>query len=188
MGTDHIIALLVMLPLLGLVCCGAVLLFQYRVKKSLAGRKLVTILTPSGERYDKLLKVDGDQLWDKSEGKNIPYMVKPEKSFDVWWPFGRPKIVQVSVKSYLYAERNPEPIDPFGKPPVITGEVLANLQDINFSKAMVGRSEELVEGSQARANIPVMLYVLIGIAILVSLVSIVMLFQMMGPEVVEAIP
>ena len=180
MGIEHIIALLVLLPLLGLVCCGTILLLQYRIRKSLAGKKLVTILTPTGERHDKLLEVNGNQLWDKSGDKKIPYMVKPEKSFDVWWPFGRPRIVQVSVKSYLYAENNPEPIDPFDKPPVMTGEVLANLQDINFSKAMVGRSEEIVEGAQVKANIPVVLYILIGVAILMSLASTVMLFQMMG--------
>lgn len=174
MSVGLIIALV---ALLTLFLSGYIFWVQYRNKRALIGRKLATILTPAGERHDKLLKVRGNQLWDKVEGGDVPYMVRPDKSYDVWWPFGKPRLLQVSIKSYLYAEGNPEPIDPFNKPPVLTSEVLANLQNINFSKAMVGRSEEIVEKEgPGKVSIPLYLYIIVGVAVTASLGAVFMVF------------
>lgn len=142
---------------------------QYSTRKAIIGRNIATILSPAGRRTDKLLEVEGNQLWDEVKGRKLPYMIRPDKSFDIWWPIGKPKLLQVSVKSFLYAEGNPEPIDPFERPPVMTSEVLGNLQDINFSKAMVGRTEEIVDGDKQKKPSFLILYILIGVSIIVSL-------------------
>ena len=171
-----IVTLILLLVIFG---GGYIFWVQYKTKKSLVGKKLATILTAGGERQDKLLKVEGNQIWDEKGHRKrpIPYMIRPDKSFDVWWPLGKPKILQVSVKSFLYAEGNPEPIDPFNRPPVITNEVLGNLSDINFSRAMVGRTGEIVEGERAgKFKLPIIIYVAIGLALLASIVAIFLAF------------
>ena len=155
-----------------LFASGYIFWIQWKNKKDLAGRKIATILTPSGERHDKLLEVEGNQLWDRINGKSFPYMIRPDKSYDVWWPLGKAKLLQDQAKSYLYAEGNPEPIDPFERPPVMTAEVLGNLQDVNFSRAMVGRTTEIAEGLPGAFKIPTLLYILIGTAVVASLASI----------------
>lgn len=149
----------------GLICfflfiflfiCGLIFFMQHRNRKSLIDKRLATILTPSGDRIDKLLKVNFNELRDKDPvtKEEIPYYVRPDKSFKVWWPFNRPKILQVNINSYLYAERNPEPLDPFWRPPVVDGLLMGNLKNINFSRAMVGRSEEIVAEQQAFSGMP----------------------------------
>lgn len=171
-----LVLILVLVVVLILFASGYIFWVQWRNKKALAGKKIATILTPSGERHDKLLEVEGNQLWDKINGKSFPYMIRPDKSYDVWWPLGKSKLLQVLAKSFLYAEGNPEPIDPFERPPVMTAEVLGNLQDINFSRAMVGRTEEIVEGIQGKFKLPTLMYVLIGIAVAASLAAVLMAF------------
>lgn len=157
--------LLLIITLVGISFAGGFIFYTQRKNKmALIGKKLATVLTASGERHDKLLEVDGNQLWDKVKGKLLPYMIRPDKSFDVWWPPGRPRLIQLSVKSFLYAEGNPEPIDPFDRLPVITSEVLGNLQNINFSRAMAGRVTEIVEGPEKikKARFPLWVLGLIG--------------------------
>jgi len=118
---------------------------QYKSRRALIGRRLVTILTPTGERFDKLLEVRGNQLIDHLDKTTTQvYMVRPDKSYDTWWPIDKHRMMQVLIKSFLYAEGNPEPIDPFIRTPVVTSEVLGDMHDINFSRAMVGRTEEIV--------------------------------------------
>jgi len=161
--------LIILVLVSGLLIGGYMFWTQNKHKKALIGRKLATILAPSGERMDKLLPVEGNQIWDEVQGRKFPYMVRPDKGFDVWWPPGKLRLLQVSVKSFLYAEGNPEPIDPFDRPPVITVEVLGNLQNINFSRAMVGRTEEIARETEAlrKPKIPMWAYIVGGVVLLI---------------------
>jgi len=163
------------------IAIGMIITLQ-KTKKELEGKKVATILTASGDRFDKLLRIDGNQLIDPTLSNDgrlemLPYLVHAGKGYDMWWPPGRPKALQVSVKSYIYAERNPEPLDPFGRPPVICSEILGNLQDINFSRAMVARSEEITgedSGVRIKPKSKVLMYMMIGIAITLGIIAIYM--------------
>lgn len=176
------IALLVMglILFISLIACLLIFYLQYRAKKETKNKRLATILTPSGYREDKLLPVNHNELRDTDPDtkESIPYYIRPDKSYQTYWPFGRPKILQVAITSFLYAERNPEPIDPFGRVRVVDGVLLGNLKNINFSRAMVGRSEEIVQEQQRgrqKKKIPVMLFVILGVALLGGLVAVMVL-------------
>ena len=169
-----VVLIIGMISILVLFLSGYIFWVQYRNKKALIGRRLATILTYSGERRDELLEVKGNQLFDRiDKTESNPYFIRPDKSYDTWYPFGRPRLFQVSVKSFLYAENNPEPIDPFNRPLVMTSEVLGRLQNANFSKAMVGRADEAVEQmSPGKAKIPLPIYIALGVAIVASIIAI----------------
>ena len=151
---------------------------QYKSRRALIGKRLATIVTPTGERFDKLLEVRGNQLIDHPDKTTTQvYMVRPDKSYDTWWPIDRHRMMQVLIKSFLYAAGNPEPLDPFNRNPVITSEVLGDMHDINFSRAMVGRTEEIVKEENnygGKKKFPVLPVAIgVGVLLLVLIVAVV---------------
>ena len=178
MSTEHWIAITILLVMLVLGFALFVFVHQYKLKTKLVGKRFVTILTKAGERKDLLLPIENSQVWHG----NRPYLIMPEKSFDVWWPLNKSKIFQQCVKSFLYSEGNPEPIDPFDRPTVVTNEVLANLQDVSFSRAMLGRSEEIVGETYRTGKSPhgSLLLVLVIVVVILGMAAIVMGLHEMG--------
>ena len=169
-----IMSLALLLVVLVLLLCLYILYQQSRNKKAIRGNRLTLIYKWGGDADLVLLPLEGSKLVQRSkEGYEMPYMVRPDKGFNIMWPLGKSSIFQVPVKLFSYAEGNPEPIDPFDRPPVINNEVLGNLQDKNMSRAMVGRGEEIIEkmGPPRRKKMSSMwLWVAIGAAIIIILI------------------
>ena len=170
-----------------LIICSLIFFLQHRNKKNLMNKRLATILTPSGDRKDKLLSVNFNELHDIDPDTNedIVYFIRPDKAWKTDWPFGRPKLLQVSINSFIYKERDPEPLDPYMRPAVIDGLVLGNLKSISFSRAMVGRSEEIVQEQELRKvpkkkKFPVFLFVILGVLLIGVILAVVFIFGGQG--------
>lgn len=148
-----------------------------RFAKQSEGGIYATIIKQGGARRDTLLYFNpdvDDQVLDVKKGsdgivRKQPYYVRGDKTWNLQYPPNFPKPLTVTVRSAIYAENNPEPFDPFLNPPVITSEVLGNLQDTNFSRAMVARAEEITEAQVA--EIPKKFYYVVIGAALLSLIT-----------------
>jgi len=151
--SDYWVFMMLMILIMMLFCtlfvCLMIFLFQRKYKKQLVERVPVTMYRNDAEEEKILLDKDpGDSgklyemVPDKREGelRKMEYHIKPWKQMWCWWPPGRPRIVQAHVPTWSFVEGNPEPWDPYDRPLAIHSEVLANLQNVNFSRAMVGRS------------------------------------------------
>ena len=174
------IFLFVMILLAIITVFSLIFWLQSKNRRALVDKRLATILTPSGDRDDRLLPINFNQLKDKDTdtGEDIIYFVRPDKSFKVWWPPGRPRFLQVNINSFLYKERCSEPEDPYNRPTVMDGLVLGNITNISVSRAMVGRSEEIVRDQQSlrppeKKKIPVFLFVILGVILLVIIGAVV---------------
>jgi len=178
MSAVLIISLVLLLVVLVLLFCLYILYQQSMNKKAIRGNRLTLIYKWGGDADLVLLPLEGSKLIQMSkEGYEMPYMVRPDKGFNIMWPLGKSSIFQVPVKLFSYAEGNPEPIDPFDRPPVINNEVLGNLQDKNMSRAMVGRGEEIIEkmGPPRKKKMGnTWLWIAIGAGIIIAVVVLVM--------------
>ena len=157
-----------------LLICFYILYQQSKNKKAIKGNRLTLIYKSGGDADFLLLPLDGSRLVQRSkEGYEMPYMVRPDKGYNIMWPLGKAGIFQVPVKMFSYAEGSAEPIDPFDRPPIINNEVLGALQDRNMSRAMVGRGEEIVERMGAPQKKKIggkWLWIAIGVAIVIIIV------------------
>jgi len=162
---------------------GAVGIFFYqqqKTKSAAEGKLYCTFLTPDGSRREELLPIVGNQVfhYDKKRDTNVAYTIKPNKTWNFLYPPLRPKFFQITVKSALFVESNPEPLPWIENDPVITAEVLGNLQDINFSEILKQQAREAVEATQFK--IPLLFYLLIGVPVVISVIVIFLLFQIMS--------
>lgn len=180
LGTLLLMVVLGFLLLIVTVAAGLVFRIQNKNRKDVEGKRLCTILMKGGDRLDLLLPLEGDVVKHKvtvnDAGKKVdimvPYLVRPFKSFNAWWPYGRSRLFQVPIKSYVYEESNPEPWHPFSTEPIITGELMGNMLDTSFSRAMLGRSIEEADKLPAppkKKTPPVVLYVVLGLGLLILL-------------------
>ena len=170
-----------------LIGCFFIFFLQRKYRKDSEGKAVMTVWRKSGESDDTLQTVEGDHFIIKgvgiSKGFSKNPMIRADKSRRVWWPLGRPKILQIHMDRYLYSEGNPEPWDPDDRPLVINDEVLGNLQNVNFSRAMVGRSEEIVSSQdkfRPKPKAPVLLWVIIGVCVIGLIGAVIFLMQSGG--------
>lgn len=157
--TGTLIWILVTLFLVtGLIIAGFVLQYQRKIWKMVDGKAFCTVLYPEGVRKDDLFPVLDGWIVQKikiKEGEKdteIRYRVKPQYSYKFWYPIGRPRIVQANINSYILEFKNPNPLCPHQKTPVLDGELVSYLFNTTFGRALVARSQELTEEQLAWAD------------------------------------
>lgn len=149
---------------------GTFLLIQWRTRKAVEGKLLCTFITHSGARFDKLLPITNNTVRDDLGGGEQEYYFKPRTCWNTLYPINRPGLLQVTVPSAVFAQDNPEPLNPFESAMVATAEILRNTQDEVFSRMMVDRANREMDEDKrvnALAN-PTILYVLGGGALLAA--------------------
>ena len=148
------------------VGCCLIWFFQIRLKRQIENHHFCTFISQGGSRTDKLEEVDGNEIIVRKPNKVISrYYTSNKKSWTSQYPLGRPKLLQVTVKSSLYAEGNPEPLDPFELEPIITSDLLGSIMDVSFGKVLAeeARKQELGE-DVTKKTVQVSKFVYIGFA------------------------
>jgi len=167
----------------------SVLQLQHKFKKAVVGHIFCTFITSSGSRYDELCKVSGNVVEAPAKAmsgapKIKSYFIREDRRFDCLYPPSLPKFFQVSAPSALYYEGDREPIDPRKghESPIGTPELWYNIQNEKFSSLMLRFGDEFQKLADILVKMPNLrvLYVLMGAAILVAVVSLVILMQVSG--------
>jgi len=166
-----------------------VLRAQAKNRKAVQGHVWATFYTTIGTSYDVLCRVEGNLVEAPAQAlQRHPrvkgYVIGENKTFDKPYPKGRPSWLQTIVQHTAYYEGNTEPIidrDPEKRGvPVGTPQVLQNLQDEKMTRLMVQDAEEVDRLRKIIATRidPRIMYVLIGIAIMLTAGNIFLVMNM----------
>ena len=159
-----------------------IMFLQYKNRRAVENKVYCTFIKPSKVRVEELLPVDGIKITRKEKGKNVPYYIRSDKTWNMLYPPNVPfflKVTQVTVASAIFAEKNPEPVDPFSKEQFVTTELLANVQDEKFSELMLKTAERLRElDPTANATDPKFFWMAMGGLALLSGISIYLVFNL----------
>jgi len=147
----------------------------WKVKKDTDGCQYCTYIHQGGFREDVLSEIDGNEIIRRKPNGIIQrYYTSTSKSWNTLYPPGRPRILQVSIGSTLYANNNPEPLDPFGQEPIVTSELLGNVMDAKFSEVMVDQTRKMAQeeiGVESEVRVQKTVYIALGVVFLVALIA-----------------
>jgi len=162
-------------------CC-AIWFLQVRLKRQVEGHHFCTFISQGGSRADRLEEVDGNEvLVRKPNGVISRYYTSNKKSWTTQYPPGRPKLLQVTVKSSLYAEGNPEPLDPFEQDPIITADLLGSIMDVSFGKVLAEEARKQDTGEDiSKKTVQVSKFVYIGLAGVFIMTMVILFVSFMG--------
>lgn len=160
-----------------LILC--LIFLQWRNKRAVNGKLYCTILDATRAREERLLLKDNNKVTLNKPGGGLEhYYINPSKTFTMLYPPNMPKILQVTVQSAVFARGNPEPLDPYNTPPVVTSKLLGNVQDEKFSELML-REAKLREKSsenQRQGKFDTIILILVAVAALGSIGSVMLAF------------
>lgn len=157
-----------MVFILALIAVAFIFYMQYDARRAVEGMMYITVILEHGGRIDKLATVEGVEVKvSKGSGKGI-YLIDENHSFNTLYPPNRPKLLQVTVKSAIYAEGRQEPLNPFTDRPVITPMLHMNIQDKAFtdtlSRETIKNYEETdITSGKGKLKLPWYVYAFAGV-------------------------
>ena len=133
---------------------------------------LCTFWMHSGVRLDVLLPKQGRLVpappgHKTKEGKPFTgnYIFAADRTADALYPpYGVPTFVRVTVPSILYAEGNPDPTDPHGRPSLLTEKTLGFISDDSTVSGFIGGVDKSLSGAGGKSALKkTHLYILGGV-------------------------
>lgn len=167
--------LLVLFGTIFVIILVGIVVIQRRNKKAVIGKVFCTFFLPHKVRIDTLCRVENKEVfYTTPEGRERTYLIDHNKTATALYPPGQPRLLQAEVQSIVYNSEDPEPIDPYGGDPLISPELLNNLQNEKFSRAMVGEAareadagEGLVGGLSKKDYIIILIPAAVGLIALI---------------------
>ena len=149
------------------------LYLRHKYMKMAQDKLLCTFWMHSGARLDVLLPKVGGKFIPAPAGhktkEGMPftgnYIFEADRTANALYPpYGVPTFVRVTLPSIIYAEGNPEPNDPFDRPPLLTEKTLALIADDATAKAFMGQAKDALAGGASKLGLKrAHLYILGGI-------------------------
>lgn len=151
--------------------------FTWWVRKTAKGSVYAYFIEENKQVSVALAKVvDGRIDITGPDGDPEAYIVHPDKTLWTFWPPGVPQFLKVPIPTNFYVRDRAEPIDPYGGRQIVTASSLSYMIDEGMLKQTWKEAKESVgiKGPMlSKGNL--FIYILLGLAICVSLVSIYMI-------------
>ena len=147
---------------------------RHKYMKMAQDKLLCTFWMHSGARLDVLLPKRGRFIQappshKTKEGKEYTgsYIFAADRTANALYPpYGVPTFVRVTIPSIIYAEGNPEPTDPHGRPPLLTEKTIGFISDDAAITGAVGGMKDALPGAAGKLGLKkVHLYILGGVLI-----------------------
>lgn len=154
------------------------------IKRKVRGATLAVFFDLNREETSELVHVDDDStftLGDKDDPDNPTFHIDTKKQYFRYWPPAFPAWIQQRVSTYYFRKDNPTAIDPMGQDAIrsLTPRMLSGIVNERLLKMSIKDAREQADGDFSnRRKLPV--YILIGIAVLIALVSIDLVFTVIA--------
>lgn len=154
------------------------------IKRKVRGATLAVFYDNNREETSELVHVGDDSsftLGNSDDPENPTYVIDTQKQYFRYWPPAFPKWIQQRVSTYYFRKDDPVAIDPMGQESIriLSPRMLSGIVNERLLKMSIKDAREQADGDFSnRRKLPV--YILIGIAVLIGLVGIDLIFTIMA--------
>ncbi len=154
------------------------------IKRKVRGATLAVFYDLNREETSELIHVGDDSsftLGDADDPENPTYVIDTKKQYFRYWPPAFPRWIQQRVSTYYFRKDDPVAIDPVAQESIrtLSPRMLSGIVNERLLKMSIKDAREQADGDFSnRRKLPI--YILIGIAVLIGLVGVNLIFTIIA--------